>query len=130
MTYAQMEDYFNILQDKFGSPYHTPDEIALFLNRGQIDYVMSFLPPVDDTTNIELNAITIARLYPLIFKTGTPAMNIGGEVEKSAVETALGRGIIRLLAVSVNTYPAKATRWNNWYTYIKNAFKAPTLTSP
>lgn len=130
MTYENMKDYFLILQDKFGSPYYTEDEIALFLNRAQLDEVVALLPIDDGKLNIELNDNTISRVAPLLFHESPANMDFNGEIHKGTFELLLGHRVIRLLAVSYNDKPVKSTRYNNWYTYIQNTFKAPTATHP
>jgi hypothetical protein len=130
MTYSQMRDYFLILQDKFGSPYYTDDEIALFLNRAQIDNVMSLLPIDGTELNVELNENSMSRLAPLFFGSSTTMLAVSGVVLKSTIQGTIPTPMIRLLAVSYNSIPAKYTRYNNWLTYLNNVLKAPTATAP
>lgn len=132
MVYSQMKDYFLILKDKYGSPYFTDDEIALFLNRAQIDDIVSLFPIDGNKINVELNHNTMARIEPLLF-TVPQTMTSGGLVSKATVASSLSpaTGIIRLLAVAyTNGKPAKATRYNNWFTYLHNIFKSPTVNNP
>lgn len=131
MTYTEMKNWFNILQDKYGSPYYTDSEITQFLNRAQLDEVVALLPVDGGKLNIELNANTIARIEPLLVNTSAFTMGaVIGEVTKATLETATPTKILRLLAVSYNNIPVKYTRHNNWFTYIQNTFKTPTSTAP
>ena len=130
MTYQEMVDYFLILQDKYGSLYYTDAEIATFLNRAQMDEVTAFLPISGDQLNIELNANTIARIAPLLFRVETLAMDVDGIVLKADLDAELTQPVMRVLAVSYNNLPVKYRRYNNWYTYLNNTFKAPSASAP
>lgn len=134
-----MKDYFNLLQDKYGSPYHTDAEIETYLNRGQLDLVMGLLPPDGGELNVELNQNTIMRIHPILFTTGNINMAAStGKVLRTAIDSAIvtasgvaGARLLRVLAIGWNDVrPVKYTRNNNWYTYIANTFKAPSATNP
>jgi hypothetical protein len=130
MTYSQMKDYFLILQDKFGSPYYTDDEVTLFLNRAQLDTVIALLPLDGNPINVELNQNTIDRIAPLVFTNTAAVMNSSGWVNKEAFNTLHDIRLLRVLAISYNGKPAKATRWNNWAKYVTNVFKVPSADYP
>jgi hypothetical protein len=139
MTITLMKDYFNLLQDKYGSPYHTDTEIETYLNRAQLDYVTDLLPPDGSELNIELNQNTIMRIHPILFTTGNVNMVSGtGAVLRTALDSAIvaatgitGAKLLRVLAIGWNdARPVTYTRKNNWYSYINNIFKAPSDKKP
>lgn len=133
MTYSNMRDYFLILQDKFGSPYYTDDEIALFMNRGQLDTVVSLFPIDGSEINAELNANTVERIAPLIVthQQPIPSMTGAGLINKASLETDLGGlRVLRMLAINYNGKPCRYTNWNRWASYIANTFKAGSASYP
>ncbi len=129
MNYQKMKDYFLILQDKYGSPYHTDAEINLFLNRGQIDQVLASFP-VDGGADVEFNANMQMRLAPLFFDVPATMLPVTGVVTKAVIQAGVSTPILRLLSVAYNGKPVKATRYNNWLVYLNNYFKAPTAANP
>jgi hypothetical protein len=88
MTAAEMKEYFQILQDKYGSSYHTDEEIEVFLNRGQLDEVIALLPPDGSILNVELNQNTINIIEPLLFMVGA-TMSSSGVVLTTALQSAI-----------------------------------------
>lgn len=128
MTYNQLVDFFNILQDKFGSPYHTADEIELYLNRAQLDLVVALLPVDEGKLNIELGADTINRIAPLIVEYSVNPLT--GPIFKEDINDGLSTPYLRLLAASYNGFPAKYVKYNNLFVYLNNIFKVPSATAP
>jgi hypothetical protein len=137
MTAAEMKEYFQILQDKYGSSYHTDEEIEVFLNRGQLDEVIALLPPDGSILNVELNQNTINIIEPLLFMVGA-TMSSSGVVLTTALQSAINTDyslsdarVLRVLSIGWDgERPVKYTRHNNWWAYIANTFKAPTARSP
>lgn len=141
MTIAEMALYFDILQDKFGSPYFTNPEKSLLLNRAQIIFVKEMLPTDKDVDlNIETNADTVAVVAPLIISL-TPISNpLNGSVTKISVQanlTALVSDALywRVLNVGysidgTNFVPVTYVRHNDWYKLLDNYFKYPDDSNP
>lgn len=140
MTVTELVDYFDILQDKYGSPYFTTTEKEKFLNQAQEGIIADYLPKEGDLSNIEQNANTWMMFSPLS-TTITTSMDGSGVVLKSALETTLSTDlgftarIIRPLAVTWSdangSRPVKGpTRYNNWETYNNNVFKVPVESEP
>lgn len=139
MTIAGMAQLFDILQDKYGSPYFTNAEKSLLLNRAQTEFVNSFLPTDGDEKNIELSEDAMAQLDTLIYTLPYTTMNSSGLVTKASIETAL-QAIVpgALLRRRLNTgwvyggktKPVGFVRHNDWYKFVANYFKAPSLDNP
>ena len=140
MTITEMATLFDVLQDKYGSPYFLDSEKELFLNRAQIQYVNDLLPDSDGgIVNIEKNQDTFKSIAPLIFDLGYLSMSSVGVVTKAAVTAKLqtlspGATLLRELnvgwVVGADKLPVKYTRKNDWYEFQRNFFKKPTLKSP
>ncbi len=135
MTYSQLVDYMDIIQDKYGSPYFTTSEKERLLIQAELDVIKSYFPEDGEGVNVELNQNTIMALEPIIF-TYSGNMNGSGQISKATVNSSLTSSfgfstkILRLLAISYNDYPVRTTRLNNWFVYLKNTFKVPVSTAP
>ena len=140
MSVSELIDYYDVLQDKFGSPYFTTTEKEKFLTQAQEGIIADYLPKEGDSFNIEKNANTWTMFSPLA-ATVTTAMDSSGIVLKSTIESTLATNlgftatIIRPLAVvwsdTNGTRPVKGpTRYNNWETYKNNSFKEPLESEP
>lgn len=140
MTISEMKDWFNILQDKYGSPYYTDSEISLFLQRAHIEFVKSLLPTTpSDGPNIELSQDTVSQIAPLIYDLGVLNMNTSGEVTKASIQSSLNSeisgGILwRPLAIgwtlTGDERPVKYMRSNDKWEFAINYFKKPSVTNP
>jgi hypothetical protein len=137
MGIQQFHDWFTILQDKFNSPYFTEDEIDLFINRAQIEYVNSFLPEISDTgNNVEFNQRAVEQLEPLIYQLAPLTMNGSGLIGKTTIQGALNTAssktepYMAFLAIAKGELPVKFTRHNDWYQFLGNTFKRPSPRNP
>lgn len=139
MTIAGMGELFDILQDKYGSPYYTNAEKSLFLNRAQIEFVNAFLPPSGEGLNIELSEDAAQQIDTLIYDLPYLNMNSSGIITKAAVAAALstasGGGLLwRRLNIGWvlgnKTVPVKYVRHNDWYEFKSNYFKNPSTDNP
>lgn len=142
MTLAEMITWFDILQDKFGSPYFTDSEKVLFLNRAQWEYVNTTIPSNEGgLVNIEVDENILKNVAPLIYE--LPAQNMGtnGLVTNTNINTALqtasGDGtaefikLMRIKAVKNGSiYPVKFARHNDIDAFYTNAFKKPSYSNP
>ena len=135
-----MIDYFDLLQDKYGSPYFTTTEKERFLIQAEWYLISEHLPKDGGAAGVELNANTWMVFNPIMYEL-TATMNSSGNISKSTLETTLAAAlgfsskIIRPLAITWTNgliiNPVKGpTRFNNWATYLKNVFKVPTATYP
>lgn len=141
MTITEMARYFDILQDKFGSPYFTNPEKSLLLNRAQVIFVKEMLPTdADSDLSLETNADTVAVVSPLIVAL-TPIQNpSNGSVTKTNMQsnlTALIAGALywRVLNIGYSIdgtsfVPVKYVRHNDWYAFMDNYFKNPDDSNP
>lgn len=67
MVVQKLHTYFNLLLDKFGSPYFTDEEVDVFLNAGQNELYQQYFPDNEDYLyNIELNQHTLNIFNKLI----------------------------------------------------------------
>lgn len=139
MTVVQMSELFDLITDKFQSPYWTNDEKTVFLNRGQMMYVNELLPDTKEGINFERDSVVYKNISPLVYETSALSIS-SGVVTLSAVQTALNSAasatdpILYIAAVSVVkddvAYPAKFTRHNDWYRVNRNVFAKGSTQEP
>jgi hypothetical protein len=138
MTTAQALSKFDILLDKYGSPYFEESEKLEFLNMAQLEVLNRMVPDsLGGVVNFEMDANTLDNLTPLIYKiSATPSTGI---VLKSALNTTLQAAssdasatVFRVgnVFVTSNSKPVKFTKHNNIVSYINNVFKAPSESDP
>jgi hypothetical protein len=141
MTIAQMATYFDILQDKYGSPYFINSEKTLLLNRAQVIFVKELLPTEPgEVINLEATQNTIMEITPLLVP--LPSMNVPstGIITYTILQTALtgvinGAEFWRVISIGysndgVSFRPVKYVRHNDWYAFADNYFKFPDDTNP
>jgi len=140
MIITQWANYFDILQDKFGSPYFTDAEKSLLFNRALIQYVAEFLPVEEPgSLNVEMDRDSIASLSPLIYELPALNMTSAGIILKSTIQGSLtaqitGGVLWRELALKAtlgtDVNPPNYTRHNDWAQFLNNSFKSPTDGNP
>ncbi|HEY0751635.1 MAG TPA: hypothetical protein VGD26_10790 [Chitinophagaceae bacterium] len=140
MTVAELVNYFDLLQDKYGSPYFTTSEKETFLTQAQLDLISKYLPQDGGPENAERNANNSMVLSPISFSVST-SMDTSGVITKASVESSLSTAlgftatIIRPSSItwsdSDGMRPVMGpTRQNNWAKYQDNAFKDPVVSEP
>lgn len=135
MLLATWKTYFDILQDKYGSPYFTDSEKELLFNRAIMDFVEShFTPNKAGTINVEISQRVMENLAPLVYRLPAVTMNSSGLITTTQLNTALNTiiagTIMRTLGFGWEqtagyTVPVKLTRHNDWYEFKRNFFKDP-----
>ena len=87
MTAAEMLTWFDILQDKFNTPYFTDAEKYNFLNDAQSNFVNDYLNLNDDSEPpvFEANALKNTVIAPLLFEDVSVASDTFGVVLFSAL---------------------------------------------
>jgi hypothetical protein len=135
MTITAMAQLFDLLQDKYGSPYYTNSEKSLFLNRAMVEYVGSMLPGDSENKNVEFDEDTTSKIAPLISFVNTLKMGSSGVITKAAIAAVTSPAIPwRLLNLGMVlgnvTKPIKFVRHNDWYQFQDNYFKTPSATNP
>ncbi len=141
MTIAQMSTYFNILVDKYGSPYWTNPEISLLLNRAQIIFIKALMPTkIGETVDFETSEDTLNIVSPLIIN--LPVINVpsSGSITKASMLSNLqavypNAVYWRVLNIgytldNINFMPARYVRHNDWFKFQANYFKAPDNYNP
>ena len=90
MTAAQMETWFEILQDKYNEPSFEQTELSELLTDAQIDYVMEFVTPTEGAPlgKLEKTIYDSVALQPIIKKV-TVTSSAGAFITNDAIETAL-----------------------------------------
>jgi len=125
MTTQRAVDIFNIIQDTYGSPYITPDEAVMYLNLATQEWLNRLVPDSQGgVVNFEFDANTADQIQPLMYDlTITGAATITEENINLALQTSADDDcaeVFKLLSVGVvsgtNTYPAKYTKHNNFWT--------------
>lgn len=140
MTITEMVDYYDLLQDKYGSPYFTTSEKERFLNQAQLDIISDHLPKEGTEQNIERNANSWLAFNTLFFST-VAVMNSLGVITKTDLEstltTALGFTVTIIRPLSFSWTDSNGTRpiigptrQNNWAKFIDNIFKIPVESEP
>jgi len=131
MTAAEMLTWFDILQDKFNTPYFTDLEKYDFLNDAQLNFVNDYLNLNDDDVApvFEANALKDTIISPLLFSDVTTTASVGGVVLTSAVETAIdtqyslsGSKIIYIISISVSGVPVSFVRHGDLIRQEQNNF--------
>jgi hypothetical protein len=141
MTTPQLLEFFDILQDKYGSPYFTEDEKLLFLNNATVAYIDSFFPTNEEAPgDAEINWSTEQELAPLIFTLPEITESVTGGITVDEATTALRTlsadtecSIYRILRVGVlragEYYKVRIARHNDILEFQNNYFKKPTTTN-
>lgn len=129
MTVQQMHDWFDLIQDKYSSPYFTDTEKDTFLTRAQYQYVNELFPIVDSPVNVESNINSVECIATLIIETDSPINpSATGKILTNNISTEVGSDYMRLLNISVDNgverVAARFRRHNDFYKLEKNSFKA------
>lgn len=139
MTIIEMANYFDIMQDKFKSPYFTDTEKTLFLQRAHVDLVNNLLSSDEKLPNVELSQDTISKIATLIIPLAYINMPSTGVVLKSSIQTALNTassGAVLWRPLNIGwvlgneSHPVKYTRHNDWWEFKQNYFKNPSTDNP
>lgn len=142
MTTVEMMTWFDILQDKYGSPYFTDSEKLLFLNRAQWEYVNATIPSneggivdVEVTENILKNVSTLLfELTPLTQNSSGIITNANINSTLQTVSSDISAEFVKIMRIKVvkngRTYPAKFARHNDIDAFHNNYFKKPTYNTP
>ncbi len=142
MTTIEMLDWFDILQDKFGSPYFSADQKLFFLNNAQLEYLNKLFPDNEGgIENIEQDWNVLQNVSPLIWELPEVSMDTNAAVDVVDIVTALrtissdpDTDIFDVLSVEVrrglDRYPCKVLRHNDKAEFETNYFKKPSITHP
>jgi hypothetical protein len=142
MTITEMLTWFDVLQDKYGSPYFTDSEKLLFLNRAQWEYVNATIPSNEGgIVNMEVDENVLKNVSSLLFELTVLNQSTSGIITNatinSTLQTVSGDGtaeFIKVMRVKVvkngRTYPAKFARHNDIDAFHNNYFKKPTYDTP
>lgn len=141
MTTASALSKFDILLDKYGSPYFEESEKLEFLNMAQNEVLNRMIPDsLGGVVNFEADSNIASNLRNLIIfvtkNTTTGEITFSDIV--STVRSASGDSqadVLRIMAVSYrisssSQIPVKYTSWNNWYKHQQNVYKTPSLQFP
>lgn len=134
MILTTWRTYFDILQDKYGSPYFTDTEKELLFQRAIMDFVDShFSPSKKGTITVEANQRIMENLSTIVFRLPAIKMDSAGLITVAQLNTALGTIVtggsaMRTLGLGWEqsagyTVPIKLTRHNDWYEFKQNYFK-------
>jgi hypothetical protein len=141
MTIQEKLQWFDILQDQFGSPYFTDAEKLLFLNRGQWEYVKNLFPGNEGgIINIETNSDVWENVAPLMWKLSDEVVSSTGLITYDALTTNLRSisgdattDIFKLLKIGYKKGQkigqVKVMRHNDEYAFVENFFKKPSAKS-
>lgn len=131
MTSAELLTIFEVLLDKYGSPYLTDDEMYSLLNMAQYERFNRLLPDdMGGQVNFEFDENTLQNIRPFVFNL-TGLVTVSGLLSDSTINTALvsashaGAEIFRIMNVSKSGVPIKWVKHNNLNAYNQNVFKAP-----
>lgn len=142
LTTQNLVDYFAILQDKYGSPNLIDTEIVDMLNHAQMEYLNRLFPDTQGgVANVEMDSNVVANIRPLVYTVSTTMNGTTGLVTDATLNTALqtesgdaSTTFFRILSVGLTsdsvTYPVKYVKQNNLWSYNRNYFKQPSVTTP
>jgi len=138
MTAIQMRDWFDILQDKYNTPYFTDAEKDEFINDAQWDYINEYLGDRETAPALGVNKTAVAAMATLI-GTVDVAAGLTGLVPIATINTAIdtlfsssNNAMIIPLAVQPSATGKPAT-WHNHNDIHKlegNLYKAGTTAYP
>ena len=141
MTIQEMTEWFDIIQDKFDSPYFTDEEKELFLNRSQKDFINSYVKSMQGVSVIEYPH-QFTEMFQTLIEADIPvAVDVDGAIPLSSIEGQLSNntGVLHVMNVAsassgnINTAPNTYVKWvrhNDFYKFTRNVFKNPTLEAP
>ena len=129
MTAQKLHDYFNILLDKFGSPYFLEEEVDMFLNSAQNKLIQEYFPDNEDYLfNVELNQHTtraMGSLYDTSVISSIPISNI------EYIDINSTTGVYKILAVyTESNLPIDFKRQNDIAKSYQNVFLEPSVSNP
>lgn len=142
MTIQEMHNWFDILQDKYQSPYFTDDEKDIFLNIAQLEYINSFIDDGEGINDsVERNSFIFTSFSPLVYsiKNGL-SMDSNGNVTIANITTELNllsgdtSPYLYILNCGIgsgsNVLEANYVRHNDIYRLQQNDFKRASTTNP
>jgi hypothetical protein len=141
MTTQEMIEWFDVLQDKYGSPYFDTDHKLLFLNRAQFEYVKQLFPDNEQgIINIEYNSSVTQNVAPLIYELTQANMATDGTITiedlVTDLETISGDSdakIFKILSIEIAragiVQPVKYLRHNDKGEFERNYFKKPSTSN-
>lgn len=144
MTTVEKLDFFDLIQDKFGSPYFNEAQKLVFLNRAAMRYVENLFPKKNkrkDGDSVEATSIAAESVKELIYVLPAVTMDASGEITNSSMVTALrtlsgdsNADIFKILSVEIvnngKKIPLRSMRHNDKAAFETNIFKKPTYTYP
>ena len=144
MTVIEKIEWFDILQDKFGSPYFNEAQKLVFLNQASMRYIENLFPKKksdSDTYSAEENSNIYESLKEVIFVLPAVNMDSSGEVSNSSLITALRTvsgdstcEVFKILAIEIvnngTKIPLRPMRHNDKAAFETNVFKKPTYQYP
>lgn len=142
MTTQGMLNWFNLLQDKYGSLYYTEAEQLQFLNQAVFQYLSEVLPDNEGgKENLEVDSNVFYNISPLVYELSVETMDNTGLITNSDIRTNLQTvsgdataDIFRILSIEYKRggqrFPADFMRHNDKAEFEQNYFKKPSFTAP
>lgn len=93
MTVTEMHTYFDVLSDKYGSPYFTDAEKDLLINRAQLKFVDEVVKAAETDDNV------LNKIHTIIFKGTALQMDSNGDITYASINSATGTTIYKTLSV-------------------------------
>ena len=138
MTTASALSKFDILLDKYGSPYFEESEKLEFLNMAQLETLNRLVPDsLGGVVNFEMDANVLRSLAPLIvnIQQSFPTLGAQGEtvILKSLLDGYVTDGVFAVIELALvtgfnpfTTIPIKFAKHNNLNAFKNNFFKNPS----
>lgn len=137
MNLKEMHEYFDIVQDKYNTPYFTNAEKDMFLSRAGNIFFKSLVAHHIDAHRLSIlggpmmpsilegNAMNSMSVSPFVREGNISCPT--GDILYSDIVTAFGdRSFSHILSVSHEGRPMRWVRHNDIYKHSQNSFKAPT----
>lgn len=93
MTVNNWHTYFDILCDKYGSPYFTDAEKDLLFNRAQLRFVDEVIKAAETDDNV------LNKIHTLIFKGTSLLMDSNGDITYANINSNTGTTMYKMLSV-------------------------------
>ena len=131
MIATEMREWFDILQDKYNTPYFTDDEKDEFLTDAQWDFINEYIGDNENPPQLGKNKSALAAIATLV-ETVAITTAIDGKATNTLINAQLSIGDI-ILPLALTPATGEAAHFLNHNDIAKaeiNTYKAGTATAP
>jgi len=129
MIASEMREYFDILQDKTGSPWFTDAEKDEFLYSVIYGYINEFIGDGDTPPTLEKNKGATAAISTLLEKSTEITVPSTGRLTNTLINAEITGDAIMVVSMKNDSdLPIRFVRHNDLDTFRQNTYKAPSAT--